>query len=54
MVQARGHNDLDKELRQKMVLGQGSWWILKNDPTEISSGSNVDMSKREKSRLTRF
>lgn len=40
-------SDLDQELGQKVVSGQDSWLILKVDPTEISSGSNVDMSKGE-------
>lgn len=39
-------SDLDQELGQKVVSGQDSWLILEVDPTEISSGSNVDMSKR--------
>ena len=50
MIQTRDHSDLDKELGEKVVSSQDSQLILRVDSTEISSGSDVNVSKREKSR----
>lgn len=54
MIQAKDHSDLDKEVAEKVLSSQDSGLILKIEPTEVSSGLDVDGRQREKSRLISF